>query len=294
MAATAALHPKSRAASRTVTARRFGFDHDEAVDRHYFDDDLFASHLVATLSAVIPSGERFVANAVRRYRDRLDGELKAQANGFVGQELLHQREHDRFNQTLAHLGYPTGPIDRASQVTFALAARLPGRLQVAMAAAIEHWTAIIVEPVLVSGDLEATWDLPDATRAFLEWHGIEELEHRAVAFDTMQLLGTGELERIVAMRLVVALLGPAVIGGLVASLATDPDTWRPLRLLRSLDRFRASSVARWSFVRNLLSWNRPGFHPDERDIDALLDYWRHHAFGADGPMATTQPAPRAS
>jgi len=42
------------------------------VDRHYFDDDLIASHLVAALSAVIPAGERFVADTVRRYREQLD------------------------------------------------------------------------------------------------------------------------------------------------------------------------------------------------------------------------------
>ena len=28
-----------------------------------------------------------------------------------------------------------------------------------------------------------------------------------------------------------------------------------------------------SFLHDLLSWNRPGFHPDERSIDVLLDRW---------------------
>jgi uncharacterized protein len=283
------LHAKSTAARRTVTTRRVAFDHDEVVDHHYFDDDLIASHLVATLSAVIPPGERFVANAVRRFRSRLPEALKAQANGFVGQEMIHQREHERFNQSLARLGYPTGPIDQVSEATFAMAARLPARLQVAMAAAIEHWTAVIVEHVLASGELESTWQLPDATRAFLAWHGIEELEHRAVAFDTMQQLGTSELERIVAMQLVVALLAPAVVGGLVRSLLTDRDSWRPLRLLGSVDRFRKkSSLVQWSFLRDLVSWDRPGFHPDERDLDDRLDEWRTRILGPGGIVEAAQ------
>jgi predicted metal-dependent hydrolase len=282
MTATTQLHPKSTAATRTVTTRRFTFDHVDAVDTHYFDDDLIASHLVAALSAVIPAGERFVADTVRRYRSQLDPDLKTQANSFVGQELVHQREHDRFNQTLRRLGYPTALIDRASQVTFAVASHFPARLQVAMTAAIEHWTAVIGEHTLASDDLDTDWDLPEASRAFFAWHLVEELEHRAVAFDTMQMVGTSELERILALRLVVAMLAPAVVGGFVLSLARDRDTWRPLRLLRSVDRLLASNLGQWSFLRDLLSWSRPGFHPDERNIDALLEHWRERVFGPGG------------
>jgi predicted metal-dependent hydrolase len=289
MTGTVQLHPKSTAATRSVTTRRLSFDHADAVDRHYFDDDLIASHLVAVLSAVIPAGERFVADTVRRYRDQLDPVLKKQANSFVGQELVHQREHDRFNETLARLGYPMELIDRASQVTFTVASRLPARLQVAMTAAIEHWTAVIGEHTLATDDLDTAWDLPEASRAFLAWHLVEELEHRAVAFDTMQAIGTGEIERILAMRIVVAMLAPAVVGGLVLSLARDPDTWRPLRLLRSIDRFLAGNLGQWSFLRNLLSWSRPGFHPDERNIDAILERWRERVFGTGGLIETVRP-----
>jgi predicted metal-dependent hydrolase len=282
MSTTVRLHSKSTAATRSVTTRRFTFDHADAVDRHYFDDDLVASHLVAALSAVIPAGERFVADTVRRYREQLDPILKSQANSFVGQEMVHQREHDRFNETLGRLGYPTELIDRASQLTFTLASRLPTRLQVAMTAAIEHWTAVIGEHTLASDDLDTAWDLPEESRAFLAWHLVEELEHRAVAFDTMQAVGTSEVERILAMDLVVALLAPAVVGGFLLSLAKDADAWRPLRLLRSLDRLLASNLGQWSFVRDLLSWSRPGFHPDERNIDTLLERWRERVFGPGG------------
>src|SRR5439155_76141 len=146
---TATLHPKSTASTRTVTTRRVAFDHDRmGSERHYLDHDLIASHLVAVLSAVIPPGEQFVAETVRRYRDRIDGPLRDQAKSFVGQEHVHQREHERFNEALAGLGYPTAVIDRASVLTFSLAARLPARLQVAMTAAIEHWTAVIAEHTL--------------------------------------------------------------------------------------------------------------------------------------------------
>lgn len=291
---TSRLHPASTVETRTVTARRYAFDHSTVgPDRHWLDGDLFGSHLVATLSGVIPPGERFFADVIREQRDRVDGPLREQIKGFIGQERLHQREHDEFNHALARLGYPTGGIDRASELTFAVAHRFPARLQVAVAAAIEHVTAVIAEHSLAEDQL-ADWELSEVSRAFLAWHLLEELEHRAVAFDVMQAMGTSEVERILAMRVAVGMMIPSVVGGLLVSLARDRDTWRPGRLLRSLGRFRRSAVARGSFVRDLLAWNRPGFHPDQRDIEELLTRWRADLFGPDGAVTANARARVAS
>ena len=281
----ATLHPKSTAASRTVTARRFTFDHDDVgADRHWLDGDLIGSHLVAALSGVIPPGERFFADVVRDQRQRFEGPLHDQINGFIGQERLHQREHQLFNEALARLGYPTAAIDRASEITFAVMARFPARFQVAMAAAIEHWTAVIAEHTLEVDQL-AQWDLADTTRAFLDWHLLEELEHRAVAFDVMQAMGAGEAERIAAIHVATVLMIPSVVGGFLVSLARDRDTRRPGRLLGSVRRIRRTRIAPRPFLRDLLSWNRPGFHPDERNIDGLVEAWREQLF-ADGGIVT--------
>jgi predicted metal-dependent hydrolase len=33
-----------------------------------------------------------------------------------------------------------------------------------------------------------------------------------------------------------------------------------------------------------LSYFRPGFHPNDRDTEAVLDDWREKLFGADGSL----------
>lgn len=285
-----ALHPASTAGTRTVTTRRVGFDHDDVgADRHFVDHDLLSSHILAVLSAIIPPGERFFADTGRRFRSELEGPLRDQVNGFIGQERVHQREHQRFNETLARLGYPTAIIDRASALTFAVADRFPARLQISMTAAIEHWTAVIAEAALASDQLGG-WETSAETSSFLAWHMVEELEHRAVAFDIMQGAGVGEVERIAAMRVATALLAPAVVGGLLLSLALDRDTWNPFRVRRSLRHLRRSAFVRPSVLRDLLRYNRRGFHPDERDVDDLLAEWRSKLFGADGLVTVVGPA----
>ena len=118
---------------------------------------------------------------------------------------------------------------------------------------------------------------------------VEELEHRAVAFDIMQAAGVGEVERVAGMGLALALLLPSVVGGLVVSLAGDRATWNPLNVARSLRRFRRSAIVQRSFLRDLLSYERPGFHPDERSIDDLLATWNEELFSPEGLLGKRAP-----
>ena len=79
-----------------IQTRRVAFDHPRgSLRRHYVDGDLVMSHLVALLSATFPPGEDFFVRSVRHYRDRVtDPDLAARVRGFIGQEVVHGREHD--------------------------------------------------------------------------------------------------------------------------------------------------------------------------------------------------------
>lgn len=274
-------HPESVVTTRTITTRRPQFDFGERLDqRHFAQGDLLTSHLVALLSAIIPEGERFVVDAVKRYRSEIDDpELRKQANAFVGQETMHQREHERLNEVLRTMGYPTRFVHRTGVVLRRIGRRFPRRTQLAVTAAIEHWTAVIAEHAL-GGERPAMAQIDEEVQAFLTWHLIEEIEHKSVAFDVMQALGTTEAQRIAAMRLLIFLVGPGLALGLLVSLARDPAAWNPANLRRSLRWGRTnSSLSRRSFLEDVRSWNRHGFHPDERDDTELLERWRAEAFG---------------
>ncbi len=244
--------------------------------------DLLSSHLVAVLSTLIPEGERFVVDAVKRYRNDIDDPaLKKQANAFVGQETMHQREHERLNEVLRRMGYPTRVIDWIGMPFAAVARRLARPTQLALTAAIEHWTAVLSEQAL-----EQRLAVPDAetmdeeVQAFITWHFIEEIEHRSVAFDIMQSLGTTEEQRVAAMKLLIRLIAPLLGAGMVVSLAADPAAWNPLNLWRSLQWIRANStIGQQGFMDAIREWDREGFHPDQRDHEELLAHWQAEAFG---------------
>ena len=235
---------------------------------------------------MIPEGERFVVEAVKRYRGDIDDpQLRRQANAFVGQESVHQREHERLNEVLSAAGYPTGFVHRMGVVLHGIGRRLPRRTQLAIAAAIEHWTAVLAEHSL-AGDRPSPENRPtlstvdEEISAFITWHLIEEIEHKSVAFDIMQALGTVEDQRIGAMRILVLLVGPALALGLLVSLAKDPAAWDPRNVAGSVRWGRENStLSRRSFKDDIRTWSRRGFHPDERDHTDLLERWRVEAFG---------------
>src|SRR3954470_24462931 len=83
------------------------------VPRHFAGDGNVAlSHVFAVLSSVFPEGEAYFVRAVRSVLHRItEPRLREAVEGFIGQESMHGREHRAFNEHLATLGYPTGPIE---------------------------------------------------------------------------------------------------------------------------------------------------------------------------------------
>ncbi len=285
---TSTLHPASTVGTRTLSTRRPHFEYGERLgQRHFVQGDLISSHLVAVLSTLIPEGEWFVVDAVKRYRSEIDSpELKKQANAFVGQESMHQREHDRLNDVLRAMGYPTRLIERIGAPFFWFARQRPQHTQLALTASIEHWTAVLAEHVLerrasedpIEGNSLEQMDLE--VSAMIRWHLIEEIEHKSVAFDVMQALGTSEEQRISAMRLLNRLLGPLLVMSMAVSFATDRAAWNPRNVRRSLRWLKSNSaMAQQGFLDDIWEWFREGFHPDERDHRDLLERARAEAFG---------------
>jgi predicted metal-dependent hydrolase len=293
-AAPAAAAPQAApapqaASSRAIPTRRISFDEALATLPKDFaaDGDLFAAHLAAILSGLFPDGEDFFVRSVRHYRDRItDPALKRQVAGFIGQESVHGREHRALNDRLAELGYPTKLVERFTLVSLRGRERvLPPIANLALTAALEHVTATLGETLLSHGDLQAMFGDLTMRELFL-WHALEETEHKAVAFDVYRAVGGSESLRIWTMRLLRVGFTAGLAAAVVASVLADRDAWRGGRLLRSWRHFRRSPLMtlKWDMWRQLGEFNHEGFHPDDRDTEALLAEWRDRLFGTEGQL----------
>ena len=261
MSVAAALGP--------IRPRRTRFDLS-GTPREWIPGDLQTTHAMDSLHVALPPGERWFCDV---FRDALphitDPRLREEVRGFIGQEATHARAHDLGLEHLARHGIDLRAevawVDRARVRIRDRGARLPEPVrrrllhaELAAIAAIEHYTA-----VLGAWIVEA--ELPDADPQMLDllrWHGAEEMEHRAVAFDLYQHLDGSYVRRAIAG--VLASVG--IVAGLLAIavriLALDPAAKRNLRWR---DHRRAVRAGRFPalgpVVGSLRAYLRRSYHP---------------------------------
>jgi predicted metal-dependent hydrolase len=246
---------------RKVPTRRISFEESlQQVPKHFAaDGDLIQSHLAASLSAVFPDGEDFFVRSVRNFRDQI-------------------------NDRLAELGYPSKQVERFTKKGLAIRERfLSPKSNLAATAALEHFTATLAEMLLTDEDARAMFGNEEVKNLFV-WHALEESEHKSVAFDVYKAVGGGERLRVFTMNA----LTVGFIGGMVfqvgISLLFDRATYRRGNLRKSWRRFRRSPIMRRELWQQLRDYNRPDFHPDDRDTTALVEEWRNRLFGSAGTL----------
>lgn len=264
----------------------FGFE-TASLQRHFYDDNAFASAFYMAFSAVIPQGERFFIHSVRHYRDRLqDPELDARVTGFIGQEAMHGKEHDAVNEAYARKGYPVKALDRFTRDGLRwLSKRLPKAAQLSVTVALEHYTAIISEYMLSDENVQQKFD--PAVGSFVLWHMMEETEHKAVAFDVYEkCVGSYALRAGIMIPASVVLI--AALGGMQLRLMhADGSLWKPGLLRAHLRGFAQVYGPRGLFgsvVPHLLDYLKPGFHPNDHDTRELLARFSEKFFGAQGEL----------
>jgi hypothetical protein len=283
---TAAADYTSPPTPKPIKTRRVRFDYSPGrVDRHYAQGDLVMSHVVAVLSAMFPEGEDFFVHSVRHYADDItDPELAAAVKGFIGQETMHGREHRALNDRLQELGYPTHRIDRMVKRDMKNAhKRMPPKMQLAITAALEHYTASLAECLMTSEKAQEMLGEGEV-RSVLLWHALEESEHKAVAFDVYRAVGGTEKMRIRVMRAVTFSFLFGSIMQTIVSMLGDRATYNPVRLAKSLAGLRHSPYLSKEMRKRITGYNRVGFHPNDNDNTELLARWTEELFGAGGRL----------
>jgi predicted metal-dependent hydrolase len=165
-----------------IHPRDIAFGRGSPPPRVWLGGDPIATAFFNALSASFPQGERFFMDAVRRYRGAADPKLGEQIQAFLAQEAVHSREHLVFNNLVAGQGFDFSRIDSYLKSRFDFGRTLPALNQLCATIALEHFTAILAHALLSHGDDLA--GAPPELKRMWQWHAIEEIEHKAVAFDT--------------------------------------------------------------------------------------------------------------
>lgn len=262
----------------TIKPRRMGFDMSRLQTKYFFRGNPILSTLMYALSASFPGGERFFIDSVRHYqKDIKDPVLTAQIRGFIGQEAHHSRTHEDFNEQAAALGMAMGKAEKHFQRRIDMAKRrlTPAR-QLAITAALEHITATLAQWTLENPEAGIGGDDHSPLREMLIWHAMEEIEHKAVAFDVYRATVNNEKERIVVAKIVFRTFWIQMAIAQLILLWND-------RKIPSLRHIREAWTFMWG-KGGFRSWSapefkrylQPGFHPNDIDQSHLVEQWHQN------------------
>jgi predicted metal-dependent hydrolase len=215
---------------------------------------------------------------VHHYLDQIPPALASQVKVFFAQEGRHAQAHERLFQTLRAQGYDVDSIlEPYERIAFDYVEKaLPPALRLSVTAAAEHFTALMAEDALTLGLLVKA---DPEVRRLLEWHAVEELEHKAVAFDVLAEVAPSYPLRVAGM-----LVGATALGAfwlLATRELLKQDGSSLLEARRELNALRKQIVARGGaraarpigtsvFLRGIRRYLRRDFHPADRDHSNLI------------------------
>jgi predicted metal-dependent hydrolase len=183
------------AESPPITVRRPEFSYPRPLDPVVFEGQPELSYVAVGLSLLLPYLEPYLIRTMSEAKRRVaDPELAEQIARFNGQEGQHYRQHLRFNEAV-RAGLPelaALEAELARDYERFTEAR-PLRWNLAYAEGFEAFTTAVAR---FFDEVDLLRGAQPAVRELFEWHLLEELEHRCVAFDAYERAYGGYLYRL--------------------------------------------------------------------------------------------------
>jgi uncharacterized protein len=267
----------THAAPTIVPREKLDFGLSGELPRFWLDNDPFKTRFFDAMSTLFPVGERFFISCVRDFRDQVtDPHLLQEIKDFTRQEGQHGIVHTQYNDRLQEQGVRVDVILKGQERRLfgVLRKHLSSRFTLGITAAAEHITAIMADAFVQRAEIMHGAD--ERMRAVYTWHAMEEMEHKAVAFDVLTKVAKASYITRAMSMILVTLLFPF-------------HTFRIMKHMLEVDGF-----SRWErtkiWAKGLwwlykpgglfmpLAWRyfeylRPGFHPWDHEAVASYQPW---------------------
>lgn len=272
------------AAGVDIKPRRMNFPFADIQARKFFNNNTLLSAFGAVLSGTFPPGEAEFIESVRLYRNKIDDQqLKEQIRGFIGQEGHHSHQHGRANQVLKELGWDAPWVEKRLAEDIKKRnknSRLGSdKFRLALTAGLEHLTAIMSEYMLTHP--EVLDELDPTVRELIFWHAVEEIEHKAVAFDVFMRCENDQKYMQRVLRLGTVMFVTKIIRLMIRLMwkAKARPSWKEVKVF-------------WTFMlgKNGLitkvrapykDYFNAGFHPWDHDNKELIELWKAKYYRPD-------------
>jgi predicted metal-dependent hydrolase len=282
---TASIHQyvsKSSHNNAEIPIRHMDFQFDaKDVDTTFFRNTELATAYFEALSIFLTFGEDLVIDTARYHRQFLkDPVLKQRVTALIGQEAIHSKMHNEFNDALAKHRFPVAFYRFLADNVFEYGfKRLPNRMQLSLMAGIEHFTAVLSEYMMKHEDIFFETN-DEKQRALWMWHMLEESEHKDIAYDVYQTLSGSYSLRVSGFALAAfTIMFLVPLGGSIIPVIRKPSNlfsfryWKDVKASLALLAGPKEGVY-GSTINHILDYLRPDFHPNDHDTSAYLEYYK--------------------
>lgn len=122
----------------------------------------------------------------------------------------------------------------------------------------------------------------NAISSMLFWHVVEEVEHKAVAFDVYENISGSYLKRVLWMPVVVATVSGSILANQFYMLHVDGELKKPKTWKRLLSFYWGKGgVSHEIFNRYFWKYMHPTYHPWHDDDRHLIKEWEKRYEGSE-------------
>ncbi len=181
-----------------IVIRQMDFDFPPDIDPVVVEGDPEQSYLLIGLSLLLPYLEPYLIRTMKEAKEQVsDPALIDDLERFSAQEGQHYRQHMLLNDAIRLQGFPKlAEMEKALDADYRRFTKTKSlRFNLAYAEGFEALTTAVARASFERG---ADTKTHPAVAALYQWHLIEELEHRTVAFDIYDHVCGGYVYRLVA------------------------------------------------------------------------------------------------
>jgi len=268
-----------------------GFDGKE-IDIEFYVNNQFATLFFATLSVFLTYGEDLVIETARHHREFIqDPVLKQRVTSLIGQEAIHSKLHNEYNDALKDVEYPVDLYRFLGENFFKYVfLKFPHPLKLSLMAGIEHFTAVLAE-YMMKHEKNFYYTDDAKSRALWMWHMLEESEHKDIAYDVYQLLnGSYPLRASGFFLAFFTILGLIPATTLFIPVLRKPQEMLTRKFWKDARRgvgliFGPKDGVFGSTIGQIFDYLRPDFHPNDHDTTEYLEYYKDKLLNEGGAIA---------